>query len=323
MTSYSKISIITPSFNQAQYLEQTIDSVLSQNYPNLEYIIIDGGSTDGSVDIIKRHEKHLAYWVSETDNGQSHAINKGVKGATGEVINWLNSDDYFEPHALKTVAEIFDDPTVNCFCARSRLFDENGPVKFSNGTDIYPDNLAKTIGWARIDQPETFYGKSAWEKVGMLNEQLHYTMDREWWMRYLFSFGLDGIKKTDDVLVNFRLHNHSKSVSQSELFQTEHYTIFFSLLADSIPPICTASGNNNIKINTLLSTYSNHELIDTIGSYFCLKQTDISYYQKDYRSARKWLNFVSPSLLSKSDKKLFTTLKSKLLIPNHILNLIR
>src|ERR1700741_4157141 len=99
--SLPTISIVTPSFNQGQFLEQTIDSILSQQYPGLQYIIIDGGSTDNSVEIIKKYEKHLHFWVSEPDKGQSHAINKGLNIATGEVFNWLCSDDYYTPGSLK------------------------------------------------------------------------------------------------------------------------------------------------------------------------------------------------------------------------------
>ena len=102
-----KISIITPSFNQADYLEETILSIINQNYPNLEYIIIDGGSTDNSVEIIKKHEKNIDYWVSEKDNGQSHAINKGFAKATGEILNWINSDDILAENALIKIAEAY------------------------------------------------------------------------------------------------------------------------------------------------------------------------------------------------------------------------
>ena len=119
---YSTISIITPSYNQGQFIEQTINSVLDQNYPNLQYIIIDGGSTDDTVSIIKKYEHHLTYWVSEKDTGQASAINKGLQHCTGEIFNWLNSDDYLQPGALQKIANAFSEKTVDLVAGKVNNF---------------------------------------------------------------------------------------------------------------------------------------------------------------------------------------------------------
>jgi glycosyltransferase involved in cell wall biosynthesis len=287
-----KISIITPSFNQAQYLEQTIDSVLSQDYPNIEYIVIDGGSTDGSIDIIKKYEKHLAYWVSEPDSGQSQAINKGVQRATGDVINWLNSDDYYHSGALQTVADAFKDRRVTCYCAKSNMINEEGLIKESRGTDVYEGNLAKTIGWARIDQPETFFRIEAWDNVGLLNEQLHYTMDREWWMRYLLIYRLEGISKSEEILVSFRLHGQSKSVLQSEMFNAERHLIFEGLKKGEEPFDEIDAG---LKASVL--------------AYYNLLEADEAYYNKNFATSLRILSSINSSLLERKDAALLSKLK--------------
>src|SRR5262245_11946447 len=127
MTRRPRITVVTPSFNQAAYLEQTILSVLGQNYPNLEYIVIDGGSTDGSVDIIKKFQDGISYWISEKDRGQGHAINKGLIRATGDIVAYLNSDDYYLDGALQRVADYFViNPEVDLIHGRCRVVDESG-----------------------------------------------------------------------------------------------------------------------------------------------------------------------------------------------------
>ena len=225
--SLPKISIITPSYNQGQFIEQTIDSVLSQGYPNVEYIIIDGGSTDNSVEIIKKYAKHISYWISEKDNGQSDAINKGLKMASGDVINWLNSDDYYEPNALLTIGQYFEDDSIHVLAGKSKIW-KNDSYFISPGTDIYP-TVEKTIGYARIDQPETFFRKSAIDKMGLLNTDLHYIMDREWWIRYLLLFGQDGIIKTEQILVNFRIHEGSKTNNKPADFFQETLNVYYTV----------------------------------------------------------------------------------------------
>lgn len=224
-----KISIVTPSFNQGSFIEETIDSVLSQGYHNLEYIVIDGGSTDASVEIIKRYEKHLHYWVSEPDAGQTDAINKGLARSTGVVFNWLNSDDYLAAGALRCIGEAFENPNLNVLIGRSRVFAGEKTLFETRGADIYPGNLAKTMGRARIDQPESYFRKSCVDALAPLNENLHYLMDRDLWFRYLHHYGLEGIQRMDRILVNFRLHGDSKTVSHQSDFERERNSYYHSL----------------------------------------------------------------------------------------------
>lgn len=314
---YPKISIITPSFNQGQYLEQTIQSVLNQAYPQLEYIIIDGGSTDNSVEIIKKYEKYLSYWVSEKDGGQSHAINKGLKRVTGEVINWLNSDDYYMPLTLKTVAEAFADPEIRVVCGRSRLFSGvNETIRFSQGTDVYKGNLPKTIGWARIDQPETFFRKSALERMGALNPAFHYVMDKEWWLRYLLHFGLAGIKKIDDILVNFRLHPDSKTVSQALKFEEETHQLYLQLaehfeLAEEAALIRSIGASIENPSSLQGYTLQNKQLIRAALHYYLLYRADHYYHLNERSLAKRCLRSIDASLLAYNDKRLLQQIKLK------------
>jgi glycosyltransferase involved in cell wall biosynthesis len=180
--SLPKISVITPSYNQGQFLERTILSILNQNYPNVEYIIIDGGSTDNSVEIIKKYETHIAYWVSEKDRGQTDAINKGMRKATGDIVCWINSDDILLPGALQIVA---------------RYFNKHPDIEFLNGLTVRIDKNDKILGighilnnkWFHkrgiynISQQGMFWKKCIFDKVGELDETFHYAMDTEWIIR--------------------------------------------------------------------------------------------------------------------------------------------
>lgn len=300
-----RITIITPSYNQGEFIEQTICSVLDQQYPYLEYIIIDGGSTDNTVDIIKKYEKHLTYWVSEKDHGQSDAINKGYKLATGEVMNWLNSDDYYEPGTLLKVGDAFANPAVNVYGGRSRVFGD-GNEHYLNGTDIYKDNLEKTIGWARIDQPETFFRKTVWDTLGGLNPAFHYIMDKEFWIRYLFYHGLQGIVKTDEVLVNFRVHKDSKTVSQKDGFKEEGINLFYSIAVENgLEKIARFfESNYNCKKIELNYTY-NFGDINKALNYFLYYQLAEAYASNDKAKYRSYRKIMDKSCLSSDDKKMY------------------
>lgn len=329
MNFFSKISIITPSYNQGQFIEQTICSVLEQNYPNLEYIIMDGGSTDNTVEIIKKYERYITYWETGKDNGQSDAINKGFSRATGEVINWLNSDDYYQPNTLKIVGEAFADPTIQVFCGRSRVFG-NGKNYISNGSDIYPGNIPKTIGWARIDQPETFFRHDALKEIGYLNESLHFTMDKEMWMRYLLKFGLSGIQKSEDVLVNYRLHEASKTVSMQNGFNAETHNLYYTYaMWFGLDRFSTILKENFNAKQYDLKGYE--RLIDEnnayhILNYYFLQQALINYAQSDYQHARDFIKGIDDSVLTQSDMEELRKIKRRMKLPvglKKIVNLIR
>jgi glycosyltransferase involved in cell wall biosynthesis len=182
---WPRISIVTPSYNQGQFIEQTIRSVLLQGYPNLEYIIVDGGSTDASVEIIKRYESWLAYWESEKDRGQSHAINKGLERATGQIFHWLNSDDYLTPGALQEVANmVVKHPDAVGWVGGCRRVDPAGNLL----SLVIPQNLARDhlANWARdgfFYQPSCFFSAQTWEEVGPLDENLHCALDLDLWLR--------------------------------------------------------------------------------------------------------------------------------------------
>lgn len=311
--TFPKITIITPSYNQGHYLEQTICSVLDQNYPNLEYFVMDGGSQDESVSIIKKYEKHLAGWVSEADKGQSDAINKGLQKMTGEIVNWLNSDDYYQPNVLKEVAEHFKDDAIQVVAGRSRLFQGEQTVNFSNGTDVYPNNWAKTIGWARIDQPETFFRASAIRAIGLLNLYLHFVMDRDWWVRVLFEYGLDAIKKVDAIWVNFRLHDASKTVSQNEKFDKEWDTYFWKIAQKyQFVELAETLEKSTFILPDLALDIPNHwdkKLVEKSLHYFLLQKSDEFYYSNQRKKAGILLKKINENLLSSEDKALLKKLQ--------------
>jgi glycosyltransferase involved in cell wall biosynthesis len=182
----SRISVITPSFNQSQFLEKTIQSVVSQQYPNLEYIIIDGGSSDGSVEIIKKYEKYLAFWCSEKDKGMYHAIQKGFEKSTGDILTWINSDDLLFPNSLKRANEIFNRYSqVEWLGGSTCRIDENSDVVYVSAPRKWNRFNYYLGDFKFIQQEGTFWRRSLWEKAGgCINTSYQLAGDLDLWLRF-------------------------------------------------------------------------------------------------------------------------------------------
>ncbi len=248
-----RITIVTPSFNQARFIEETIRSVLLQRYPNLEYIIIDGGSTDGSVDIIRKYDKWLTFWVSEPDGGQADAINKGFSRATGQWVAWLNSDDLYLPGALLRVAQkTKSSPDRNWIVGTTLLVDKklHEQARFApNHSEKYRRNPNYQTGswldfvctkWSgtALPQPSSFWSRSVWLATGLLDKSLHYAMDHEYYGR-LAHKGFSPLC-LQEPLAAFRIHDNTKTAGgivpflSEELAIVERWTLCASPLEQAI-----------------------------------------------------------------------------------------
>ncbi|QXP80757.1 glycosyltransferase [Winogradskyella sp. HaHa_3_26] len=231
LKDFKKISIVTPTYNQGQYIEETIKSVLDQNYPNLEFIIMDGGSTDNTVEVIKKYEEHLTYWVSEPDKGQANAINKGLKRCTGEIFNWLNSDDYLAPNALLNIAKAFSEPNTSAVAGRTTYFEDGVYQEPEQLSNLSPRGLMFWEEGTVFVQPGLWLLRENIEAVGGLDESLHYSFDTDMIIRYLSVY--PNVRYIKNDLVFFRLHDESKTVSQPEGFFENKIKYINRILLDS------------------------------------------------------------------------------------------
>jgi glycosyltransferase involved in cell wall biosynthesis len=209
-----KVSIVTPSFNQARYIEATIRSVLDQDHPSLEYIIVDGGSTDGAVDVIRKYADKLAWWVSEKDNGQTDALNKGFSQATGEILAWMNSDDTYEPGAVAAAVDyLTKHPEVGMVYANTNFIDEKSRV-IGRFHAAQTDYRRLRQGYVHIPQQATFFRADLWRQVGPLDPDFYFAMDYDLWVRLAklapFAY-LPG-----QTWANFRLHHNAKTISADD-----------------------------------------------------------------------------------------------------------
>lgn len=261
-----KISIVTPSFNQSEYIEETIKSVIDQNYPNLEYIIIDGGSNDGSVNVIRNYEDKLAYWISEPDKGQYDAINKGFLRSTGDIMAWINSDDKYAPNSFSIVAEIFSMfPEVEWITSlypilwngkgqavgidRVSGFDKHS---FYRGVNL-PQKNKYARSW--IQQESTFWRRSLWDKAGgMVNPHLNYAADFELWAHFFEHAHLYGVYA---LIGGFRLQENRKTANHMDeylnealavldLYKSRPYSGFESIIRKNLNLLSSGRFNGSI-----------------------------------------------------------------------------
>jgi glycosyltransferase involved in cell wall biosynthesis len=228
------ISIITPSYNQAPYIEETIKSVLSQDYPEIEYIIVDGGSMDGTVDIIKKYEKNISWWVSEKDKGQTDAINKGFARAKGDVLAWINSDDTYEPGAVSAAAKYLQEhPDVGMVYGDCNFINRNGNV-IGRFDAAQTNHRLIRQGYVHIPQQTMFFRADLWKQVGPLDPSFYFAMDYDLWTRLS---ARTEIKYVAQTWANFRLHTSGKTILADDRCWPEmvrvHYRdggSFFSLI---------------------------------------------------------------------------------------------
>ena len=234
-----RISIVTPCLNSAEYLAEAMDSVLGQGYPHLEYVVVDGGSTDGSIDIIKKNAAHLAYWVSEPDGGHAQALNKGFARTTGQVMGWLNADDILHRGALRLLAHLFTDfPSVEWVTGQASHLDDQGAV-----VDVAAPRAWSRIGFLSgdyrwIQQECTYWRRGLWDRAGgRLAEEYRLACDFELWVRF---FRHARLQSTSGLIGGFRFHAKQRTADQIQAYEAEAHRLIMSelrpFLDKGLPP---------------------------------------------------------------------------------------
>ncbi len=228
------VSIITPSYNQSAYLEQTMNSILNQDYANIEYIVMDGGSTDASIDIIKKYSSRLAFWTSERDRGQADAINKGTAHARGEIVAWLNSDDYYLPGTISAAVKVFEqNPDVVLIYGDMLAVDEHG--KTFNMLSYQQLTLDDLLCFQIIGQPAVFFQRDAFEKAGGLDTSFHFLLDHQLWIKIAAQGKILHVNQTWAAA---RYHAEAKNRAKAAEFGREAFRILaWATLNEKLSPV--------------------------------------------------------------------------------------
>ncbi|MBK8982175.1 MAG: glycosyltransferase [Ignavibacteria bacterium] len=333
---YPRITIVTPSFNQGKFIEQTIRSVILQNYPNLEYIIMDGGSTDETVEIIKKYDRWISHWVSEKDKGQSDAINKGIGRGTGEIFNWINSDDYYSKDTFQKISETFVKSDADIIVGNYRYFeDENENKSKDSGKTIdfrLRETLEETIAFVLLNQPSSFFKLNLIKELGGLNVDLNFVMDQDLWKKYLFRFGQNNVNIIDSMFTHFRLHSDSKTFMNE--FNNEYMNIYYSIAVQTdmtkqagfLKSIYGKGFCKNYKFSFEL-TRENLELSRKVINSLIYFKARIAFTTGDIILFKKCKEVIDPIYLNKTQRSYLRRIKIKSLLMdmklNSLLNLWR
>lgn len=282
-SEWPRISIITPSYNQGQFIEETIRSVLLQGYPNLEYFIIDGGSTDNSVEIIRKYESWLTYWISQPDKGQTDAIQQGFDLSTGVVWNWLNSDDLLEPNALKVIAIAYrNNPSATTYSGKMTNFGMVTPyVHYKRFRSI----LELACVWEEwpTPQPAIFLSSKACREVNKLNISLHYAMDYDIYLRLAIAPGFQA-QLIDAIIAKYRWHSETKTVSQSLACKREIIKLFNEFASNYPSALPKQWRKSRARYNYHLALdLANHNTIKINLSDFIKISVSYAWYIWNYR----------------------------------------
>lgn len=292
-----RISIVTPSFNQADYLEECIRSVRDQGYPGSEHIVVDGGSNDGSRTIIERHAQSLAWWCAEADNGQSHAINKGMARATGEVLGWINSDDLLLPGALHRVGDAFAaDPSLMVLSGVRLLraagrHDEPMPMEHPSDRDAW-------LTRPRVNQQATFYRLDALRAIGGVEEGLRFVMDYELWIQAVLRFPSAAIRIVPTELAVFRHHAASKTMTSQPAFVDEIASVLHGLSqqAGLTAQAHALATGHRITAGLRRAPVEQRDagLVSRMAWRFMLKWHHQVYSPSEHAMMRAWIRFEPP-----------------------------